>query len=223
MVQSKFLSSQVHAIIVQWASVPAVRLRLPENHPYPKYRSKTNGGLNATITWLALFTSIFIVYFPALHGTRLWDDSGHITRPDLQSLHGLWRIWFDVGATQQYYPVLHSAFWVEHHIWGDTVAGYHLINLILHATAAALVVFIARYLKLNGSLLAGFLFALHPVCLEGVAWISEQKSTLSGVFCLAAIHPGWRRDLSGVLEFRQGLSRLHNKIAIEGDWGPDLG
>lgn len=142
---------------------------------------------SATVTWLALFAAVFIVYFPALHGARLWDDSSHITRPDLQSIHGLWRIWFEVGATQQYYPVLHSAFWLEHHIWGDSVAGYHLINLVLHATAAALAVFIARYLKLSGSLLAGFLFALHPVCVEGVAWISEQKSTLSGVFCLAAM------------------------------------
>ena len=148
---------------------------------------KNQRWFDATITWLALFTSVFIVYFPALHGTRLWDDSGHITRPDPQSLHGLWRIWFDVGATQQYYPVLHSAFWLEHRLWGDAVGGYHLINLILHATAAVLAVFIARYLKLTGSLLAGFLFALHPVCVEGVAWISEQKSTLSAVFCLAAI------------------------------------
>src|SRR6185503_20526765 len=136
---------------------------------------------DATVTWLVLFAAIFIVYFPALDGARLWDDSSHITRPDLQSIHGLWRIWFDVGATQQYYPVLHSAFWLEHRLWGDAVGGYHLINLILHATAAVLAVFIARYLKLTGSLLAGFLFALHPVCVEGVAWFSEQKSTLSAV------------------------------------------
>lgn len=142
---------------------------------------------SATVTWLVLFAAVLIVYFPALHGAQLWDDSSHITRPDLQSLNGLWRIWFDVGATQQYYPVLHTAFWLEHHVWGDAVSGYHLLNLILHATAAALAVFIARYLKLTGSLLAGFVFALHPVCVEGVAWISEQKSTLSGVFCLAAV------------------------------------
>ena len=166
---------------------------------------KNQRWFDATITWLALFTAIFIVYFPALHGTRLWDDSGHITRPDLQSLHGLWRIWFDVGATQQYYPVLHSAFWLEHHIWGNTVSGYHLINLILHATAAALVVFIARYLKLNGSLLAGFLFALHPACVEGVAWISEQKSTLSGVFLSGCYSPGLEKRSIGRTRVPSGL------------------
>ena len=143
--------------------------------------------VHATAKWLALFAAVFIVYFPALQGGRMWDDSAHITRADLQSLHGLYRIWFDLGATQQYYPILHTAFWLEHHIWGDAVVGYHLMNLLLHATAATLVVFIARRLKLKGSLLAGFLFALHPVCVEAVAWISEQKSTLSAVFCLAAI------------------------------------
>jgi tetratricopeptide (TPR) repeat protein len=125
-------------------------------------------------------------YWPALHGGLLWDDGSHVTNLDLQSLHGLWRIWFDLGATQQYYPLLHSAFWLEHRIWGDAVLGYHLMNVALHALAACLVVRIARRLSLPGALLAGFVFALHPVCVEAVAWISEQKSTLSGVFYLAA-------------------------------------
>ena len=125
-------------------------------------------------------------YLPALRGGLLWDDNMHVTRPDLQSLHGLWRIWFDLGATQQYYPLLHSAFWLEHRIWGDAVLGYHLTNVALHAASACLVVLIVRRLALPGAWLAGFVFALHPVCVEAVAWISEQKSTLSGVFYLAA-------------------------------------
>jgi tetratricopeptide (TPR) repeat protein len=102
------------------------------------------------------------------------------------SLHGLWRIWFDLGATQQYYPLLHSAFWIEHRVWGDAVLGYHLTNVILHATSACLVAAFVRRLSLPGAWLAGVIFALHPVCVEAVAWISEQKSTLSGVFCLGA-------------------------------------
>jgi tetratricopeptide (TPR) repeat protein len=133
-----------------------------------------------------LFCVTFAAYLPALSGTLVWDDDGHVTRPDLQSLHGLWRIWFEFGATQQYYPLLHSAFWVEHRLWADAVLGYHLTNVLLHAASACLVVAIVRYLRLPGAWLAGFLFALHPVCVEAVAWISEQKSTLSAVFYLAA-------------------------------------
>jgi protein O-mannosyl-transferase len=125
-------------------------------------------------------------YLRVFRGGLLWDDAAHVTRPDLQSLHGLWRIWFDLGATQQYYPLLHSAFWVEHQLWGGAVLGYHLINILLHALAACLVVRIVRRLELPGGWLAGLIFALHPLCVESVAWISEQKSVLSGVFYLGA-------------------------------------
>ena len=119
-------------------------------------------------------------------GALLWDDAGHVTPPDLQSFDGLWRIWSERQATQQYYPLLHTAFWIEHQVWGDALAGYHLANILLHALAACLVVGIVRGLRRPAAPLAGLLFALHPVCVEAVAWISEQKSTLSAVFYLAS-------------------------------------
>jgi tetratricopeptide (TPR) repeat protein len=123
-------------------------------------------------------------YWPALHGALLWDDDAHVTRPALQSLAGLGRIWTDLHATQQYYPVLHSAFWIEHRGWGDATLGYHLANLFEHALAAFLLVLLLRRLKVPGAELAGLLFVAHPVCVESVAWISEQKNTLSLVFYL---------------------------------------
>ena len=135
---------------------------------------------------VALFAVTSLVYLPAIHGGRLLDDDLHITQLALQSIDGLRRIWFDVGATQQYYPVLHTAFWLEHRIWGDAVAGYHLVNVLLHACAAGLVVLLMRRLRLAGAWLAAFLFALHPVCVESVAWIAEQKNTLSAVLALGA-------------------------------------
>jgi tetratricopeptide (TPR) repeat protein len=133
-----------------------------------------------------LFASALIAYYPAHAGGLLLDDDLHITAPGLRSLGGLWRIWFDVGATQQYYPVLHTAFWLEHRLWGDSVAGYHWINVLLHAGASGLVVILMRRLRLPGAWLAAYVFALHPVCVESVAWIAEQKNTLSSVFALGA-------------------------------------
>jgi tetratricopeptide (TPR) repeat protein len=133
-----------------------------------------------------LLAALLLAYFPALRGGFLWDDDAHVTRPELRSLHGLWRIWSDVGATQQYYPVLHSAFWIEHRLWGDSVLGYHLANVAFHAATAWLVVMALRRLSFPFPVLAGLLFALHPVCVESVAWISEQKNTLSAVFYLGA-------------------------------------
>ncbi len=134
-----------------------------------------------------IFCATLVAYLPALNGRLLWDDSGYLTGPGLQSFRGLWIIWSRPGATVQYFPILHSAFWLEHRIWGDAVAGYHLTNIALHAFSACLVVMIVRRLSLPGAWLAGFVFALHPVNVETVAWISEQKNTLSGVFCLASL------------------------------------
>jgi len=134
--------------------------------------------------FLALAAATFAAYWPALGAGFIWDDEGHVTRPDLRSLEGLRRIWFHLGATQQYYPVLHSAFWIEHRLWGGSALGYHLCNLALHATAAFLFCRILRRLAVPGAFLGGLLFAVHPVGVETVAWISEQKNTLSAVFYL---------------------------------------
>jgi tetratricopeptide (TPR) repeat protein len=153
-----------------------------------------------------LFGLILIVYSPALHGGMLWDDEAYITKPALQSTDGLWSIWFHLGATAQYYPLLYSAFWVEHQLWGDSMLGYHLTNIILHAASAFLVVLIVRRLALPGAWLAGFLFALHPVYVESVAWISEQKNTLSTVFYLASVLT--------YLHFDQTRKRLQYFLAL---------
>src|SRR5215469_14589009 len=64
--------------------------------------------------FLLLLCLTLATYWPAVEGGPVWDDENHLTRPELQSLHGLWRIWSDVRAVPQYYPLLHSAFWFEH-------------------------------------------------------------------------------------------------------------
>jgi tetratricopeptide (TPR) repeat protein len=134
------------------------------------------------MTALALLAILFLAYYPALRGTPLWDDNGHLTKPELRSWAGLARIWFEVGATQQYYPLTHSAFWLEYRLWGDWYPGYHLTNVLLHAASAVLLVRILRHLEIRGAWLAAALWALHPVQVESVAWMSELKNTLSGVF-----------------------------------------
>jgi len=154
--------------------------------PLARPRRSSSGRLHEVAAGALLLCTTLIAYSPALNGGLLWDDDRHLTNPGLRSLHGLWRIWFEFGATQQYYPLLHSAFWVEHRLWGDAMLGYHLTNVVLHALSAYLLVRIVKYLGLPGAWLAGFLFALGPVCVEAVAWVSEQKSTLSAVFYLAS-------------------------------------
>ena len=136
---------------------------------------------------LLLLIAVILVYQPVWHGKPIWDDDAHLTPPGLRSSQGLARIWIEPGATQQYYPLVHSIFWVEYKLWGETTLGYHLINILLHAFSALLLWKILRRLQVPGAYLAAAMFALHPVCVESVAWISEIKNTLSGAFYLGAV------------------------------------
>src|SRR5262245_25201811 len=92
-----------------------------------------------SILFVALVLVTLVAYRPAWHGGVLWDDDGHLTSPGLRGLGGLWRIWSDVGATQQYYPVVHTAFWLMDRVFGANTLGYHLVNIGLHALLAWLV------------------------------------------------------------------------------------
>lgn len=131
-----------------------------------------------------LVAATVFAYWPALQGGFIWNDSDYVTQAALQSWSGLRRIWFDVGATEQYYPLLHSTFWLQHRLWGDSTLGHHLVNVLLHAANAVLLAVVLQRLKIRGAWLAGFLFALHPICVESAAWIAEQKNTLSTFFYL---------------------------------------
>src|SRR5689334_4953521 len=82
---------------------------------------------------LLLLIVLCLAYLPAVGGSFLWDDDAHVTRTELRSAEGLKRIWLEIGATQQYYPLLHTAFWVENQLWDDNALGYHVANLSLHA------------------------------------------------------------------------------------------
>jgi Flp pilus assembly protein TadD len=135
---------------------------------------------------LLLFAAVGLAYQPVWHAGFIWDDDAHVTVPALRSWEGLGRIWCDPAATQQYYPLLHSAFWLEHRLWGDFAPGYHWVNLALHALNAVMVGLILRRLRVPGAALAAGIFALHPVMVESVAWVTELKNTLSGFFYLGA-------------------------------------
>jgi len=135
---------------------------------------------------LLLVAVVVLVYQPVWNGGLLWDDDHHVTRAELQPLNGLWRIWTELGATQQYYPLAHSAFWLEHRVFDDEPSGYHFVNIGLHALSACLLALVLRRAGVRGGIVAAFVFAVHPVNVESVAWISELKNALSTALYLGS-------------------------------------
>src|SRR5512140_1117922 len=81
------------------------------------------GRADVVWPWI-LVAAAFLVYWPSLSGGIVWNDRDYITPAALQSAAGLAKIWFQPGATQQYYPLLHSFFWIQHWLWGDQTLGY---------------------------------------------------------------------------------------------------
>src|SRR6202023_653262 len=136
---------------------------------------------------LILVVVTTLVYEPAWNGKPIWDDEIHITAPALRSVHGLARIWTEPSAAPQYYPGLHTIFWLEYKLWDGWTLPYHLLTILLHAVLALLVFRILRKLEVPGAWLAAFVFALHPVHVESVAWLSEIKNTLSGALAAATM------------------------------------
>jgi protein O-mannosyl-transferase len=128
-----------------------------------------------------------LAYLPALSGGFIWDDHNHVeNNAVLFGPGGLQRIWLSLSAPQ-YYPLVFTSFRLERALWGVNPTGYHWDNLLLHAANALLVWQLLRRLRVPGAWLAAALFALHPVNVESVAWITERKNTLSMLFFLSSL------------------------------------
>lgn len=140
------------------------------------------------LSLILLVVITLAAYLPATQGGFIWDDDLHVQdNLTLRSLGGLYRIWSQPGATHQYYPLVHTSFWLEYRFWQLNPAGYHVVNILLHAVCAVLLWRVLTILKVPAAWVAAAVFALHPVHVESVAWISERKNVLSGVFYLGAV------------------------------------
>lgn len=130
---------------------------------------------------------VLLTYLPAYGSGFVWDDDYYVSsNPTLRNLAGLQSIWLDVFATPQYYPLVHTSFWLEYRLVGASPHLYHFTNVVLHAANALLLWRIVVHLGVPGAWLIAAVFALHPVQVESVAWITERKNVLSAFFYLAA-------------------------------------
>jgi protein O-mannosyl-transferase len=160
--------------------------------------------------WFCLFIVLItlLAYQPVWHAGFIWDDDDYVTQnATLRNLAGLWRIWFEIGAVPQYYPLVHTTYWLEYHLWGLHPLGYHLVNVLLHAGAAILFWRVLLRLQVPGASLAAIIFALHPVQVESVAWITERKNVLSATFYFSA-----------ALVYLRFMERTDNRDATRVRW-----
>jgi Flp pilus assembly protein TadD len=144
--------------------------------------------LSALVAVLSVGVVTVLTYWPAWHGGFIWDDDRYVTNnPLLVAPDGLRRIWLSLDAPSQYFPLSYTLLRFEHSWWGLNPAGYHWVNILLHVANAFLVWRVLSRLEVPGSWLAAIIFALHPVQVESVAWISEVKNLLMGFFFLQTV------------------------------------
>jgi tetratricopeptide (TPR) repeat protein len=137
---------------------------------------------------LGLVVAILAAYHPVWFAGFIWDDDKYVTQnPLLTGQHSLRRIWFSLESPSQYFPLTYTTFLFERALWGLNPAGYHRINLLLHAANALLVWRLLARLRVPGAWLAAAIFALHPVQVETVAWITERKNVLMAFFFLLSV------------------------------------
>ena len=137
------------------------------------------GGIFIVVLTLA-------VYLPAIRGGFVWDDGLHLINNVVFQENGLYRVWFTTDSFV-YYPMVWTSYWLEYQFWGPDPAGYHVVNVLLHALSSVLIWRILLRLGIPAPWLAALIFALHPVNVESVAWITQRKNTLCMLFYVGAL------------------------------------
>ncbi len=135
---------------------------------------------------LVLVLAVILAYTPVWRAGFIWDDDGYVAgNPCVNGLSGLKEIWTTSAADIS--PLTITTFGLEYALWGAAPRPYHLVNVLLHAACAVLLWRVLRNLQAPGAWLGAALWAVHPVEVESVAWVSEMKNTQSGLFFLLSI------------------------------------
>ncbi|MBP9900647.1 MAG: glycosyltransferase family 39 protein, partial [Verrucomicrobia bacterium] len=143
----------------------------------------STGRSSTAIGCGSLILMVFLVYWPSLQGGFIWDDLVLVKRNPLATGElNLRSVWFSGD-----FWLATVATWGEWLIFGDKPVGYRVVNALLHGTSAILLWRLLLRLQVPGAWLAAVLFAVHPICIASVAWVSELKNTLSLPFYLLSI------------------------------------
>lgn len=154
--------------------------------PKMPFRLKISSPLSLW-PWLIIGLTL-LIYGSSLQNGFIWDDDFYVwNSPYIKSWNGLKDIWFH-NKTGEYYPITLSTIWLEYRLWGARPWGYHAVSLILHILNALLFFGLIKRWQPRLAGVTALLFAIHPIQVETVAWISEQKTLGSLFFFLLTFH-----------------------------------
>ncbi|HUB66755.1 MAG TPA: tetratricopeptide repeat protein [Candidatus Methylacidiphilales bacterium] len=178
---------------------PAAEKAVNASSPLFRFNRAWLGGI-------VLVLAVVLTYTPVWRAGFIWDDDAFVTaNPCIVGPLGLKEIWSTSAA--DICPLALTTVWFEHALWGLTPLPYHLTNVLLHAVCAVLLWRVLRSLRIPGAWLGAALWALHPVQVESVAWITEIKNIQSGLFFLLSI-----------LFFARWLETAGHESPIGGNW-----
>jgi len=147
----------------------------------------TTEFLENILLGMALFALAVCVFIPAFTGGFLWSDDQLLTaNPQVHSPNGWWTLWLQ-PQTVDYFPLTSTTVWLEWRHWGMNAVGYHVTNVLLHGIAVVMTWLALKRLLIPGAWVAAAIFAVHPVCVESVAWIAERTNLISQIFLLLTI------------------------------------
>jgi tetratricopeptide (TPR) repeat protein len=138
--------------------------------------------------WLLAVLCIVAFVYPTIGGDFLPTDQTMVSgNPMLYSVLGLKTIWGTPQRLPQLSPVAYSVLLVEHQFFVAKPRGYRIISICLHICNVLLLWFLLRRLELPAAWLAAALFAIHPVQVDAVSWISQQRYLICALFYLCAL------------------------------------
>ncbi len=165
-----------------------------------------------TIGWASLLVALMALcaHLPNLWGYFFIDDFWHLD--NLISgdyVFSLWRttreqlahLWFmndsvfpAMGGLQEivlyFRPLYVVSLWLDYHLFGFSPFGYHLHSLLWHVLNAVLLLHLLRRFRfsLHAAFIGALIFAVHPLAIESVNWISARSGPMATAFLLAALH-----------------------------------
>ena len=134
--------------------------------------------------WFILaFLFAFVLYWPSMHGTPIWDDQNFwFMDPSMKPDVSYFEIWRYFG-----WPMSVSIQKFLLSVWHHNFFYYHFLNFLLHCANAFLVYLLGKELKFKYNFFYFLLFLIHPVCVISTSWMIQIKTLLCFFFAMASL------------------------------------